>query len=329
MAGSKRAMRFAPAFFMSLFLSRSRARPLCRLFAAIAICAAFALPAQAQRRHTPGPLDTLGDEEVDPRAGWEILRRFQSMGIAGDYRLRFQLQIMPRREKTRRVSGVLLGSQGQGGPVSRVDLALEEAEVAASGAARPARVKRLLLQNGVAAYAMEADSAADDPTPAIVPSERYFEPLAGSDFTVFDLLMPYIYWQRFRYEGRSTLRGRPTHVFMMYPPEEDGSLKSHVSAVRLYIDEEVNAMVQVELYGPDEAIAKTVSIGSFKKVDDQWLVDEIDVRDESKRDKTRFKVLDANLGLDLPRSLFEPQSLTENVYGAPLQDLRPAKAGAE
>lgn len=326
MAGSKRAMRFAPAFFMPAFSSRSRAWHFPRLLAAIALCAAFALPAEAQRRHTSGPLDTLGDEDVDQREGWEILKRFQSMGIAGDYRLRFQLQIMPRREKTRRVSGVLLGSQGEGGPVSRVDVVLEEASV---GEGQPARVKRLLLQNGVAAYAMEADSAGEDPVPAVVLTERYFEPLAGSDFAVFDLLMPYIYWQRFRYEGRSTLRGRPTHVFMMYPPEDDESLESQVSAVRLYIDEEVNAMVQAEVFGPDEEIAKTVSIGSFKKIDDQWMVDEIDVRDERARDKTRFKVLDANLGLDIPRSLFEPQSLTENVYGKPLQDLQPAKDNAE
>lgn len=286
----------------------------------------FVDPLEAQRRHGPSPLNTLG-EDASQEVGWEVLKQFRSLGIAGDYRFRFQLQVMPRREKTRIVPGMLLGSMGPKGPVTRVDIALKPAEVGDAGNLEPAEVQRFLLQNGLFASAYQADSQTDG-APKRVPSNKYFDPLAGSDFTVFDLLMPYTFWQRFHYEGRTTFRGRPTHVFWMYPPDEDKLMKEKVSGVRIFLDDEFHALIQAEVYNSEEVHAKTVTIVDFRKTDGQWILSQVDVRNELTRDKTRFKVTDAALDVDLPEWVFTPEGLERNVYGTELA-MVPSEARAD
>ncbi len=247
-----------------------------------------------------------------------MLRKFRSLGLAGDYSFRFQLRVMPRKGKTRAVSGLMYGTMNELGPLSRVDVVLAEASVGPQAELVPARVHRLLLQNGLFARAMESRDEVADGVPQMVPTERYFEPIADSDFTVFDLLMPYTYWQSFRYEGRTTFRGRPSHVFWLYPPKNDTFLRERLSGVRIHLDEEFYALIQAEIFDAEEKLAKTVTIVDFKKVDDQWILSQVDVRDDRTRDKTRFKVTDASMNLELPESVFTAPGLAENVYGAAL-----------
>ncbi|MDQ8179964.1 outer membrane lipoprotein-sorting protein [Pelagicoccus sp. SDUM812005] len=280
----------------------------------------------AQRRHGSSPLDTLG-EEVSQAEGLEILNTFRRLGIAGDFRLSFKLEVRPRKDKTRIVSGVLLGTQSQYGPLSRIDIALEPADVTERGNLVPAKVKRLLLQNGIFANALEMNSWEPDREEArLIESDAFFEKLAGSDFTIFDLLMPFSFWQEFKYEGRTTMRSRPTHVFSLYPPEGDKALRERISRVKIYLDEEFNALNRVEIYDGSEELAKTITVVAFKIVDGQGVLSQVDVRNELTRDKTRFRVQDAAIGVDVPDWVFEPEGLERDIYGTELARLQaPAK----
>ena len=326
MSGSIRSMGVDLDFFLSRF--GGVARRVCILAVVVVVSANLSSEAFGQRRHGPSPLDTLGDNPSQ-EDGWEVLRKFRTLGIAGDYSFRFQLKIMPRREKTTTVPGVLYGSMNELGPVTRVDVALSESTVDDHANLVQAKVLRLLLQNGVFAKAYESEDDVNDGAPQMIDSEQCFDPIAGSDFTVFDLLMPYIYWQRFVYEGRTTFRGRPTHVFWLYPPKEDEALAAKMSGVRVFLDEEFYALIQAEIYDPKKELAKTVTIVDFKKVADQWILNQVDVRDEATRDKTRFKVVDANMNLDLPDKIFTLQALTTNVYGADISEVAASMDSSE
>ena len=284
--------------------------------------AASVVDLSAQRRLGSSPLDTLG-EEVSQAEGLEILNAFRRLGVAGEYRLNFRLEIRPRKEKTSTVAGLLLGTQTAFGPLTRVDIALQPAEVDQSGALVPAKVKRLLLQNGIFANALEANSwESEEEAGRLIESAAFFQKIAGSDFTVFDLLMPFSFWQEFKYEGRTTMRSRPTHVFTLYPPGEDEALQERISRVRIYLDEEFNALNRVEIYDAEEELSKMITVIAFKIVDGQGVLSQVDVRNEETRDKTRFRVSDAAIGVEIPDWVFEPQGLNRNVYGTELAYLR-------
>ena len=272
----------------------------------------------AQRRGDSSPLDTVGREEQDEARGREALETFRSMGIAGDYRFQFQLELRPKQGETRRVPGVLLGSSNELGPVSRVDVILEDASFDAEGKSQPAKVKRLLLQNGPRYFAYEMDAFAPDAVASLVPTARYFEPIAGSDVSIFDLLMPYVYWQQYRYEGRLKRKSQPTHVYWMFPPEGDEALTRRLSGVRIYINEEFNIMYDAEFFGPEGHKIKNLEVGAPKKVDGQWFPKLIDIRNEVTRDKTRFEVEHAEMGVVLPRLIFTPEGLEQGVIGTAL-----------
>lgn len=322
MVGSTQDMGKSPAFFVSKFKSL-------RFSLAFFALIYLSLDASAQRRLTPSPLDTLG-EEVSQSDGLEILNTFRRLGLAGDFRLNFQLRIMPRKEKTRVVSGLLLGTQASSGPLSRIDIALQPADVTDLGKLVPAEVQRLLLQNGIFANVVELISSQPDGTePQLVGSARYFDPIAGSDFTVFDLLMPFTFWQDFQYEGRTVTRSRPTHVFSLFPPKDDAGLKSRISRVRIFLDEEFNALNRVEIFDAEENLEKTISVVAFKIVDGQGVLSQVDVRNELTRDKTRFRVVDAAIGVELPDWVFEVEGLDQDIYGTELarvQSVKPAAA---
>lgn len=295
MAGSNRAMRQIASFLV--FTCLLHLEP---------------LSLEAQRRVTlGGPLDTIG-EAPSQKLGWEILQQFRSMGWDGGYRWRIQLKIMPRREKSRYINGMMYGDRSVQGPISRIDIVERPADVDATGNQVQGSTLRLLLQSGANAYAMQKLSGDSGP-PQVVESDAILERIAGSEFSLFDLMAPYVYWPRFEYEGRKTFRGGPTHLFWMYPPEDDGHLSSRISGVRLYISDQFNVLTQTEIFDAQGEKLKTIYISGVKKVDGQAIFSGMDVRNEITRDKTRLRILDADMGLELPQSLFKAQSLMDDL----------------
>jgi len=270
------------------------------------------------------------------REGAEVLRELRSAAIDGDYHLRFELKVLPRRGKARVLSGELWGSRNAEGPVSRVALydgaaprALAEAATSApalaaevegagavSSAKRPART--LLIQNGVAPriWVYEAGMGSAEPLPE---SEWHAPLLADAEISAFDLLMPYLYWEDFDFEGGDKVLGRAAYRFLFREPvrAEDkagaGASPSERLSVRAYFDQQFHALLQSKLIGPDGAVTKTLTVRDLQKKSGQWMLKSIDLRNERTRDKTRFEVREAELGLELEPRLFKPEWLGEPV----------------
>lgn len=307
MAGSTHFMGINPAFFVSKFRAVARGLGVWAL-----VC--LASKVEAQRRMSPSPLDTIG-EAVSQADGLKILQAFRRLGIAGDYRLSFGLEIRAAQER-HRLTGVLLGTQTPFGPLSRVDIARTPAEVTETGALVPAEVKRMLLQNGLFANALESDSWEEGEV-SIITNDRYFDGLLGSDISVFDLLMPFTFWQDFKYEGR-VKKGRPLQVFSLYPPQDSAALRSRVSRVELYLDAEFNALNRVNIYDAAGEWVKVIWVRSFKIVDGQGLPSQIDVVNKVTGDRAIFRVQDAAVGVVVPEWVFEPEGLKRTVFGTEL-----------
>ncbi len=260
-------------------------------------CLAFFLCLQvaAERRIRPEPkYDFTGS--ADQTEGRRLLAEFRQLGIAGDYALDFTLRVMPRRGEERSVEARMYGTRGDNGP-----LTLVEFPPAAEG------VRRVLVQNGPqpAVWTVAADGA----EAVDVGAAQLFAPLAGTDLTAFDLQMPFLFWSDFVFEGVISVRGRPAHRFIAYPPAEIAEARPALTAVRFYLDTQFSALVQAEELGPDGVAVKTISVLDLKRTQDQWIVRTIDLRDEATRNKTRFRIDGAALDLHLPRIVFSPAHL--------------------
>ena len=255
----------------------------------------LALTAVAERRIRPEPRYAFTGA-ADPVEGRRILAEFRGLGLAGDYALDFSLRVMPRRGDERTVTGRLYGTRNEVGPLSLVEF-----PAATEGA------RRILVQNGPQSAVWTV--ASDGADAITVGAAQLFAPLAGTDLTAFDLQMPFLFWTDCVFEGVVSVRGRPAHRFLAYPPAEIAAARPALAGVRFYLDTQFSALVQAEELGPDETPVKTISVLDLKRTQDQWIVRTIDLRDEATRNKTRFRITAAALNLHLPRIVFTPSHL--------------------
>lgn len=279
----------------------------------VVFCASLPGEAWAQSRRYRPPARYIQFSEPNQVEGRKILESFRQQGIAGDYYLEFDLRVLPRRGETRVVTGGhLWGSRNERGPVSRVELPAVEG----------ASPQRLLVQNGPEGAVWVAPVTGISSTPGVLDPAALFAPLAGTNLTAFDLQMPFLYWGDFIFEGVAPVRGRPAHVFLFYPPDDIAARKPELAGVRVFLDTQFGALVQAQQIGAEEHVLKSITVLDLKKVDDQWMVKTIDVRDEATRNKTQFVVTGAALGLDFSGVLFEPANLAQAITPPPAARVR-------
>jgi hypothetical protein len=272
-----------------------------RAFFVLAAVLAAALDGRAQGKGYHPPPEYLQLGKPDQEEGRRIVAAFRQMGLAvGDFYLEFDLRVLPRRGSERVQHGQMWGSRNDQGAVSRVVLKDD------TGGER-----RLLVQNGPqpVIWSWQTGSAA---ARQLGLAEQHL-PLAETDLTPFDLQMPFLFWTDFTFEGVARLRGRPAHRFLFLPPADVAAAHPALTGVRVSLDTQFHALVDTELIGEGGRVLKTVSLLEVKKVQDQWMVKTIDLRDETTRNKTRFSVTGAALGLNLAPALFEPSALVDAV----------------
>lgn len=259
--------------------------------AALTALLAGAMPA-ADAPFRPAPSFT-GGAKPDPVEGARVLDEFRRAGIAGDYWLAFELRVLPRKGAERTVAGTIYGTRGSTGPLTRLELANE----------------RWLIRSGATPATWHWRAAAPTAAARELPAVDAFAPVAGTDFTVFDLQMPFLYWQEFVYEGLARVRGRPAHRLLLYPPADLAAARPELTGVRVYLDTQFQALVQADLLGPKGEVEKSITVLDLKKADTQWIVKSIDLRNHRTRDKTRFTVDGAAFDLELPDTTFAPEHL--------------------
>jgi hypothetical protein len=244
-----------------------------------------------------------------PAAGESLARleRFRAGGPRAPYFLRFRLRELPRRGAASDFSGRLWGSRNEEGTVLRVEL----------NPGTP-RERRYLLQNGPKASVWMWKAGGAGPERA----DDFAPLLPGLDLTPFDLEMPFLYWPSPETEGIRRMLGRPAELFVFRAPSGAGPGEPGVAAVRAYLDTQYAAPVQIERLAADGRVLSTFSLVDLKKVGDQWMPRDIEVRDEDSRDKTRFTMVGAALGLSIEPEFFAPGALDKPGVPPPAESIR-------
>jgi hypothetical protein len=258
---------------------------------AVAACLALSIPLEAQPRRRP-PVSYVQPEPPDQAEGARILEQSRNIGLAGPYYLEFELRILPRAGAERRLQGRWFGTHAAAGPVTRIELAPQGA---------PAET--WLVQSGFKPRVWRAVDGGDF---QLVSGAEAALPLVGTTLSAADLQTPFMYWTEFVYEGLERFRGRPTHVFLLMPPDAQAERLADVGGARVFIDTAYSALSQAQWVDAEGKALKTITILNLKEIDQRWIVKSFEARDERTRDKTRFVVTAAALDLALPVGLFSP-----------------------
>ena len=281
------------------------AGPVARRFAATGLfCVLGFLSVQAQVR--PGN-DRIPDfREIDQAEGARRMADFRNQRLEGDFCFDFKLEHLPRQGKGTVYNGRMWGSWNAKGPVTRVKLSIPEALRASLGY----DALHLIVQNGRAAQAWMREGG-DGDFRELRGAARFEPLLPGMNYSVFDLQMPFIYWDDFVYEGPDRALGRAAQSFLMYPPDSGEATGAGISAVSVTLDESYNALLRVDVIGLEGREVSSFRIRKFKRVQDQWIVRTIDLFDPESRSRTRFEVEAAATGIDLDAGIFNPDTGVE------------------
>ncbi|MEZ5277372.1 MAG: hypothetical protein R3F07_13400 [Opitutaceae bacterium] len=253
---------------------------LCLVLGLVGSCLWTGLPAQPRNRPPP-QYRTWG--EPDQAKGLALLESFRASWMPGDYFLSFSLRTYGSGRSVDRIHGRIFGGRGPSGPASLIDIAERDGEPV---------FLRYLIQNGPDPTVWRLDGEGMEPRQ--LNGEELSEPLFGTDITPFDLQLPYLYWKDFIYEGVTRYRGRPTEVFILYPPADELDLYPAITGVRLYLDSQFNAMMQAAILDENLEVVKELNLLEIRKVEESWIAKTIDVRRPNGM-KTRFRVEAASM----------------------------------
>ncbi len=233
---------------------------------------------------------------------------FRNQRMAGDYCFRFQLIQKPRRGRNVYYYGTMWGSWNKQGPVSRI---LFNPRPSSSGTVDSGSVSpiEMIVQSGVKPSVWLRKN--QDMVFERVQGEDVFKPIIdGVLFRPFDLQMPFVYWNNYKYEGPARL-GNVGHVqlFKMYPPQGSAVVSKGIKSVRIALDDTYDALRRVEIFGAEGKAISGLETRSFRKVQGQWIVKDVSLKDYRTRDRANFLVKAAAIGIDLNASVFNPESL--------------------
>lgn len=240
---------------------------------------------------------------IDSVEGAKRMAAFRALRLEGDFCFKFQLEQKPRRGKTTRYNGIMYGSWNSRGPVSRFLLYPEAVGQVAVVGRSPIE---LIVQNGADS---EVWMRRQSNTPFIrIEDGALFEPIFdGVLYTPFDLQMPFVYWDDYVYQGPARVSTRIGQRFLLKPAADSLADQSGITGVRIALDDAYYALLKAEVLGEGGELRSSLTAERLKKVQGQWIVREVSLKDAHSRDVTDFIVKAASVGLIFDGAVFDPE----------------------
>ncbi|MGP8021051.1 MAG: outer membrane lipoprotein-sorting protein [Limisphaerales bacterium] len=109
---------------------------------------------------------------------------------------------------------------------------------------------------------------------------------AGSDFWVEDLSLEFFHWPEQKILKHEMRRGRACQILESTNPSPSPNGYSRVVS---WIDNETLGIVQAEAYDAKGELLKEFYPKSFKKVNGQWELQEMEIRNDQTGSRTRLE----------------------------------------
>ena len=266
----------------------------------------------AQSVRAGGEKPTIGLERLSQEEAATRLANFRQQRPQGGYRFAFELAHKPHRSsRTIRFEGTMWGAWEEGGPVTRFRIDSQPIDTGTAGAGKKTtEAVEMIVRSGAKPSAWIRETGASQFRR--MSAEEIFAPVIERVLhRPFDLQMPFLQWQDFRYEGPDRIGVRAAvQSFLLFPPARSAAARAGVFAVRLAIDDDYNALKRVEVLNSASAVSSEFTILGVKKVDGRYIPSRISLKDLESGDRTDFRVLDAEVGLRHDPKWFDPQAST-------------------
>jgi hypothetical protein len=119
-----------------------------------------------------------------------------------------------------------------------------------------------------------------------LPENEIMAPFAGSDFWIADLGLDFFHWPEQKILKHEMRRGRACQVLESTNPDPTPAGYSRVVS---WIDNETLGIVQAEAYDAKGELLKEFYPKSFKKVNGQWELQEMEIRNDQTGSRTRLE----------------------------------------
>jgi len=134
--------------------------------------------------------------------------------------------------------------------------------------------------------------------PAPVPD--LFAPLQESDLSWMDLALSFLWWKGAVLVGSEEVLGRPCYVLEVPAPRLSRPVAAAPASqpyarVRLWIDKELPILLQAEGMNADSQAIRRLWVRSFKKIDDRWMIKDLEVQQVPSPHRTKLTIEDVQL----------------------------------
>jgi hypothetical protein len=112
------------------------------------------------------------------------------------------------------------------------------------------------------------------------------QPFAESDFWLLDLGLEFFHWPQQRAIRAEMTRSRPCRVLESVNPNPAPGSYARVLS---WIDNETGGILQAEAYDRQGRLLKKFKLGKIQKVQDQWQVRDMSIRNDQTRRQTQLQ----------------------------------------
>ncbi len=129
-------------------------------------------------------------------------------------------------------------------------------------------------------------SGTDLSRPQRLRPEQLVLPFAGSDFWMMDLGLEFFHWPQQRLVKIEMRRGRSSRVLESANPHP---APGGYSRVLSWIDVETDGLLRAEAYDLKNQLLKEFNVGSFRKVEGQWELQDMEIRNAQTKSRTKLE----------------------------------------
>jgi hypothetical protein len=133
---------------------------------------------------------------------------------------------------------------------------------------------------------VELDYAAGDPLKK-EPAPPVTRTIQKTNISWADLSLAFLWWRGGVIEGRETIKGQECLVANLPAPENENG---QYHFVKLWIDSKYHVLIKAEGYDQEGVIVREMLVRSFKKINDHWMIKDLDVRSIPSEHKTTLRI---------------------------------------